>query len=91
MPGSAVVVHPAVTCPALTAANIVGASGNSRGAGSRQDPTDDGAWNPATAPTISPSQCFGSVLRSALTSWPPQALAVACVTSSTGLSSAAVA
>ncbi len=36
VPGSAVVVHPAVSCPARIAANIVAPSGNSRGSGSRQ-------------------------------------------------------
>ena len=35
-----------------------------------------GAWRPATIPTVSPSQCFASALRSALRSLPPQALAV---------------
>lgn len=50
----------------------------------------DGARWPATVPRTRSAQCRGSVLKSALTSLPPHDLAVARLTNSTGLSSAAV-
>src|SRR6202041_957963 len=84
--GSAVVVHAAVTSPALTAAKSFAPSANSRAAGNRQPPTAEGVGAPAIDPTTSPWQCCGR----ARGSLPPHFFDGASATASAGLSSAAV-
>ena len=86
-PVAGVVVHAAVTAPLRSASKSIAGVPNSRGWVKVQVPTELDGFVAVAAPTVTREQLRTNAARSRL----PHAVAVASVTASAGLSSAATA